>query len=86
MPKDVKHVNSLSFTSAVIGANLSRDKDGGFGPGTGTWTAIKLFLPGQNDEQAEVFLNISPATKKAEFSIKDSDYGDDILKDLASIL
>jgi hypothetical protein len=87
VPSKVGHAQSLPFTLAILGTNQSRMKDGGFAvQPAGTWTAMKIFLPGHNDEDAEVFLNLSPSTRKGEFSIKDSDYGDDVLKDLAKIL
>lgn len=88
MPQQVKHVSSLPFTYATLGTGMRRAKGGGFDrSGPGNWIATKLFLPTQNDEdEAEVFLNLNPVTKRAEFSIKDPDYGDDVLKALATVL
>lgn len=49
----------------------------------GNWIAAKLFFGG---DQGEVFLNLNPALGKAEFSIKDSDYGDYVIGELAKVL
>jgi hypothetical protein len=86
IPQRVKREDELPFTYAVLGTNLARYKDGGFG-GHGTWTAIKLFLPANQDgDEAEVFLNLNSATNKGEFSIKDPDYGNDVLAAMAKVL
>ena len=37
-------------------------------------------------DQGEVFFNFSPKLKKAEFEIKDSDYGDFVVAELAKVL
>ena len=88
LPRKVAHTTELPFTYAILGTGMSRNKNGGFDlkPG-GSWTAMKIFLtvPGK-DEEAEVFLNLSASSKKGEFSIKDPDYGDDILGQLARVL
>jgi hypothetical protein len=87
LPKKTVHTETLPFIYADLGSGMVRDKDGGFDvKGHGTWSAIKLFLPtsdGQDD--AEVYLNLSAAVRKGEFSIKDSDYGDDVLAALARV-
>jgi hypothetical protein len=67
---------------------MSRDKNGGFSlRPRGSWITMKIFLtvPGK-DEEAEVFLNLSTSSQKGEFSIKDPDYGDDVLGQLARVL
>ena len=51
----------------------------------GDWTAMKIFLPKGGDD-GEVFLNLNPVSGKAEFSIKDSDYGDYLLEHFARVL
>jgi hypothetical protein len=44
---------------------------------------MKLFF---GDDQGEVYLNFSPMLNKAEFSIKDPDYGDFVIAELAKVL
>jgi hypothetical protein len=82
----VQHVDSLSFTMAYMGSKFSRAEGGGFNAQPpGTWIATKLFIPA-GDEMDEVYLNLSPQTNKAEFSIKDESFGDSLLQQFASVL
>ena len=84
VPNKVVRVTSLPFEFAILGENQSRTADGGFNTKPpGDWTAMKIFLA---DGEGEVFLNLNPAGNKAEFSIKDSDYGDIVLAELAKVL
>lgn len=77
---------TVTFTFAKIGDNLSQAEGGGFAANpTGNWTALKLFF-GEGDQESEVFLNINPRTRKGQFSIKDPDYGDLVLKELSKVL
>jgi hypothetical protein len=46
---------------------------------------VKIFLPKGGDD-GEVFLNFNAVLGKGEFSIKDSDYGDYLLRELAKVL
>jgi hypothetical protein len=46
---------------------------------------MKIFI-GDGDQQGEVFLNLNPVLRKGQFSIKDPDYGDIVLAQLASVL
>ena len=86
LPVQAKRVAELPFTAAILGTNQSHSKDGGFfTKPPGHWTAMKIFV-GNHDDSAEVFLNFNAALHKGEFSIKDPDYGDDILKELAKVL
>ena len=86
LPGQPKRVAELPFTAAILGTNQSHSKDGGFfTKPPGHWTAMKIFI-GKKDDPAEVFLNFNPVLHKGEFSIKDSDYGDDVLKELAKVL
>jgi hypothetical protein len=58
--------------------------DGRFsGNPAGEWVNMKIFLA--NDE-GEVFLNLNPTSNKGEFSIKDVDYGDVVIAELAKVL
>lgn len=86
LPAKVQRSGTLPFTYAILGENHSQTSDGSFtGNSPGHWTAMKLFL-GDGDEEAEVFLNLNPVAKKGQFSIKDPDYGDNLLKYLAKVL
>ena len=46
---------------------------------------MKVFI-GDGKDEAEVFLNFNPVSRKAQFSEKDIDYGDTILAKLATVL
>jgi hypothetical protein len=48
----------------------------------GDWIATKLFL---SEEGGEVFLNLNRARVVAEFSAKDSDYAESVLRELAKV-
>ena len=86
VPKSVERMESLPFTFATIGENLSQAPAGGFNAKPpGNWTATKIFI-GQGEQEGEVFLNINAAIKKGQFSIKDADYGDIVLSQLARVL
>ena len=69
---------------AILGTDVTLEPRGGFSakPGGG-WITTKVFL---SDGEAEVYLNLNPSIGIAEFSIKDEDYGDIVLRELATIL
>ena len=46
---------------------------------------MKIFI-GEGEQESEVFVNLNPAIGKGQFSIKDADYGDKVLKQLATVL
>ncbi len=84
LPTHVKRVSELSFKYAIIGDRLSHASGGGFNAEpVGNWIATKIFLA---NGEAEVFLNTNPTVGKPEFSIKDPDYGDQVLAELAKVL
>jgi hypothetical protein len=84
VPQKVVRVASLPFEFVILGEKQSRTPDGGFNTEPpGDWMAMKIFLAGG---EGEVFLNLNPVANRAEFSIKDSDYGDVVLAELARIL
>jgi hypothetical protein len=86
IPTDWRRVKELPFDAVVLAENQSRGPSGGFSSSPpGDWIAIKIFLPRGRDE-GEVFLNINPVLGKGEFSIKDSDYGDYLLREFAKVL
>jgi len=86
IPSKVQRVQALPFTFVNLGDNLSQAPGGGFNTNPpGRWTAIKIFI-GEGEQEGEVFLNFNPAIGKGQFSIKDVDYGDIVLKQLATVL
>jgi len=46
---------------------------------------MKIFI-GEGEQEGDVFLNLNPVIKKGQFSIKDADYGDTVLAQLARVL
>jgi hypothetical protein len=85
-PAKVKRASSLSFNFAMLGEDQSRSPTGGFtSKPPGDWIAYKLTFE-EGDEEGEVYLNLDPAAKKGEFSIKDADFGDFVLAKLATLL
>jgi hypothetical protein len=85
-PTNIQRVKELPFTYVNLGDNLSQAPGGGFSVNPpGNWTAIKVFV-GEGEQEGEVFVNFNPAIGKGQFSIKDPDYGDFIVKQLATVL
>lgn len=86
VPEHSPRVAELAFDAVVFGEHYSQTSSGGFSATpAGDWTTIKIFLPKGGDD-AQVFLNVNPVLGKGEFSLKDSDYGDYLLKELAKVL
>jgi hypothetical protein len=85
LPKVEKTVQVLSFDGAVLGQNQSRNDSGFHDKPRGDWILLKVFLP-QGGDEGEFFLNLNPIAGKGEFSIKDEDYGDYVLNELAKVL
>ena len=85
-PAKVRRVNALPFTFVSFGSNQSQSSDGGFFTNPpGNWTPMKVFI-GERKQEGQVFLNLNPVLGKGQFSIKDPDYGDIVLRQLASVL
>lgn len=83
MPNHAEKVESLPFEFGLLGENQSRTADGAFHTlPKGNWTATKLFLA---NDQAEVYFNFNPVIHKAEFAIKDPQYGDKVLAEFAKV-
>jgi hypothetical protein len=83
---NVQREDSLSFEFVSLGEHESQATDGGFAAKPpGNWTPIKVFL-GEGEEEGDVFMNLNPVIKKGQFSIKDPDYGDIVLRQLARVL
>ncbi len=86
LAKAAPRSSTLRFTFANLGEHLSRASGGGFNAiPAGDWTAMKIFL-GEGEQEAEVFLNINPRIGRGQFSMKDPDYGDLVLAELAKVL
>jgi hypothetical protein len=86
LPAQSPRIAELAFDAVVLGERQSRSSGGGyFEKPPGDWKLLKIFLPKGGDE-GEVYLNLNPVLGRAEFSIKDSDYGDYVLGQLAQVL
>lgn len=86
IPPNVQRVQALPFKFVNFGDNFSQALGGGFNVDPpGGWTAIKIFI-GEGKQEGQVFLGFNPAIRKGQFSLKDADYGDILLKQLATVL
>lgn len=86
LPTKVQRVDSLPFDFVTFGHNKSQVAGGGFADSpAGNWTPMKIFL-GEGDDEGEVFLSLNPTNKKGQFLIKDQEYGDIVLAQLAKVL
>jgi hypothetical protein len=86
LPTATARSPSVRFTFASLGENLSQISGGGFHTKPpGGWICMKIFL-GEGDQEGEVFLNLNSAIRKGQFSMKDSNYGDLVLGELAKVL
>ena len=86
LPPHPKRLNTLPFTFVTFGENQSQSPGGGFNSNpAGHWTPMKIFI-GVGKQEGEVFVNLNPVMKKGQFSIKDQDYGDIVLAQLARVL
>ena len=86
LPSEIERATDLSFTFVSFGDNQSQASGGGFNANPpGNWTPMKLFI-GEGEHECEFFLNLNPVIKKGQFSIKDPDYGDEVVQQLAKVL
>lgn len=77
---------TVNFVFANLGDHLSLAEGGGFNTTpAGDWSAMKIFF-GEGDHESEVFLNLNSAAQKGQISMKDADYGDLVLRELAKVL
>jgi hypothetical protein len=81
-------LDRLPAALAVLGTQQSRSAAGPIAGSfisdpPGHWTAMKLFLA---DGEGEVFLNINAKDGVGEFSIKDEEYADIVIAELAKVL
>jgi hypothetical protein len=80
----------LSFTVAILGNHLGKGTTpddivaGSFSNANpGGWLVTKIFVA---DGMGEVYLNLNPDQNIGEFSIKDPEYGEIVLTELAKVL
>lgn len=86
LPSKIHRVANLPFTYVNFGGNMSKASGGGLNVNPpGDWTAFKVFL-GSGEQESQFFINVNPVIGKAEFSIKDEEYGDKALAELAKVL
>jgi hypothetical protein len=86
LPTNTQRLTELPFAFVILGNDMSHAGDGGMSTDpSGRWTAMKLFI-GHEKDDAEVFLNYNASQHKGEFSIKDAEYGDTLLRYLAKVL
>ena len=86
LPKKIQRQSSLPFVYVSLGDKSSQAPNGGFNVSPpGSWTPIKLFI-GKGEGEGQVFVNVNPTIKKGQFSIKDEEYGDIVLAQLATVL
>jgi hypothetical protein len=86
LPATAQRVSELPFAFIILGNDLSHSIDGGMSPDPrGHWTAMKLFI-GHEKDDSEVFLNFNIVLHKGEFSIKDPENGDTLIRYLAKVL
>ena len=85
LPAHVQRVAVLPFTYVSFGKNQSQSSGGFSAKPPGNWAPIKIFI-GEGEQEGQVFVNLNPVIKKGQFSIKDPDYGDIVLAQLARVL
>jgi len=83
VPEKVDQVDELTVTFYVLGDKMTKTEKGSFkGGGKGDWLLVKMFV---FHDEAEFYLNINEKTGKGEFALKDPNYGDRVLKELAKV-
>jgi hypothetical protein len=70
----------LPFEAAILDLKVNRNLED---DPKGTWIATKIFVA---DGEGEFYLNLSPETGEAEISIKDPEYGNVVVRELAKVL
>jgi hypothetical protein len=89
VPSPEPGVATLDVAAVLLGRDLSRGGGGSVVAGTfgsepkGNWISTKLFL---GDGEGEVFLNLDPIGGYGELSMKDPDYSDAVVRELARLL
>lgn len=86
LPANTQRASELPFAFVVLGNDMSHSADGAMSTEPrGHWTTMKLFI-GHEKDDSEVFLNYNATLHKGEFSIKDTAYGDTLLRYLSKVL
>jgi len=70
----------IPFQVAILGQGLNENLSG---DPKGSWLATKVFL---GDDEAEFYLNLDPLHGEGRLALKDSEYGNAILKYLCQVL
>jgi hypothetical protein len=70
----------LPFQAAILGQNLN---DHLVSAPRGTWLATKAFVAGG---EGEFYMNLSPETGEGEISIKDPEFGNIVVRELAKVM
>jgi hypothetical protein len=91
IPQNVSITSELPIDVAILGYDQSKvvSEDGSvvageFSPDPpGNWIVTKVFVA---SGEGEFYLNLNPIEKKGEISMKDPEYGDIVLKELAKVL
>jgi hypothetical protein len=84
VPANPVRVAELPFNAVILGDHVSHSSNGGFAvKPPGNWTTTKLFL---GDGSSEVYFNFNLVLGKGEFAVKDPEYGDGVLLELAKVL
>ncbi|MBN1919035.1 MAG: hypothetical protein JW889_14100 [Verrucomicrobia bacterium] len=84
-PEAVPRTDRLEFDLAILGVSQSKHPGGGFvDDPDGEWITTKIFL-GLGDDEGQVYLNLNPGKSVGEFSIKDPEYGDIVVSELAKV-
>ncbi len=87
-PDQAAKSDRLDVSTAILGTSLSREsgKDvvGGSFTSTkpGHWIALKLFFA---EGEGEAYLNLNPVAGVGEFAAKDPEYGEVVLRELATV-
>jgi len=82
--------DKLIFPVAIIGINLSRGKGKDLLAGAftsdprGDWIVTKVFVA--EDGESEFYLHLNPVLGIGEIAIKDSEFGDNVMKELARVI
>jgi hypothetical protein len=87
IPRKSPRIAELPFDAIFLADKMSRGPEGAFSDEPpGDWMMVKIFLPKGGRDEGEIVLFLNPALGKGEFSMKDPDYGNYLLKEFAKVL
>jgi len=76
-------VDSMRLDVVLLAVDAMRYADGAFGgAGKGNWIEGKLIFA---DDEGEVYLNLNPTLGRAEFGVKDAEYGPVVLREISRL-